>query len=95
MGVFRFGPDFYQANALVALIADGAVLSLKWPSGTLSPLIALSRDHFIDRTYWQEVQIERGPDGSAKSILYDRFRGVATESAYGGVPSATEQGSQK
>jgi D-alanyl-D-alanine carboxypeptidase len=94
-GVFHFGPDFYQANAQVALIADDAMLSMRWPSGSVSPLIPLSRDRFIDRSYWQDVQIERAPDGSAKSILYDGFRGLPAESTSGGVPGPNGQGSQK
>jgi hypothetical protein len=55
----------------------------------------LSRDRFIDRSYWQDVQIERAPDGSAKSILYDGFRGLPAESTSGGVPGPNGQGSQK
>ena len=75
-GTFLFGPDFYQANAEVILVDDGAKLSLHWPSGDISPLIPTSQDRFMDRAYWEEVKLERDPSGSPKSILYGHFRGT-------------------
>ncbi len=75
-GTFQFGPEFYQPNAEVTLTADGASLSLRWPSGETSPLIALGPDHFVDRAYWEKVDIEREASGLPKGILYDNFRGA-------------------
>ena len=77
-GTFQFGPDFYQPNAEVRLVAKGAELSLHWPSGDESPLIPLGRDHFMDRGYWEEVSIERDAKGAPKTLIYDRFRGDAS-----------------
>ena len=77
-GTFQFGPDFYQPNAEVVLIASGSELSMRWPSGAISPLIPLSRDHFLDRSYWAEIHIERDAAGLPKAIVYDHFRGNAT-----------------
>jgi len=74
-GKFRFGPDFYQANADVALVANGPELSLRWPSSDVSPLIPLGRDRFMDRSYWEEVRIERDAEGGPKALVYGRFRG--------------------
>jgi CubicO group peptidase (beta-lactamase class C family) len=76
-GTFLFGPDFYQPNAEVTLAGAGSELSLRWPSGEISPLIPVSADHFIDRAYWEDVALERDVAGSVRSILYDRFRGSA------------------
>ncbi len=77
-GTFQFGPDFYQPNAEVALIANGSELSLRWPSGDTSPLIPLGRDRFMDRSYWEEIDIERDAAGLPKTIIYDHFRGNVT-----------------
>ena len=78
-GTFRFGPDFYQPNAKMSAVATGRELSLQWPSGDLSPLIPISADHFIDRSYWEDVRIERDASGRPATLLYGRFSGtVAT-----------------
>jgi D-alanyl-D-alanine carboxypeptidase len=77
-GKFQFGPDFYQPNAVVAVIASGSELSMRWPSGDISPLIPLNRDRFVDRAYWEEINIERDADGLPKTIVYGHFRGNAT-----------------
>lgn len=76
---FQFGADFYQPNALVALIANRRELSMRWPDGSISPLIPVSRDHFIDRTYWEEVKIERDAIGNLSALLYGRFQGRLTK----------------
>jgi CubicO group peptidase (beta-lactamase class C family) len=79
-GIFQFGPDFYQANATVALVANGRELSLRWPSGSSSALIPVDRDRFIDRSYWEEVRIERDGSGRPAALVYDRFKGTASNS---------------
>ncbi|HZQ67688.1 MAG TPA: serine hydrolase domain-containing protein [Terriglobales bacterium] len=76
-GTFQFGPDFYQPSAQVKLIASGSDLGLRWPSGDLSPLIPLGRDRFVDRAYWQDVNIERDATGRPVALKYDRFTGQA------------------
>ena len=78
IGGFQFGPDFYQANARVALIANDGELSLRWPSGDLSPLLPVEKDRFIDRSYWQDVTIERDRAGKPVALVYDRFRGTVS-----------------
>jgi D-alanyl-D-alanine carboxypeptidase len=77
-GTFRFGADFYQPNAEVSLIAIGSELALRWPSGDQSPLIPLGRDHFKDRSYWEDVSIERDAKGTPMAAVYGRFRGEAS-----------------
>jgi CubicO group peptidase (beta-lactamase class C family) len=79
-GIFQFGPDFYQANAKVMLIAKDRELFLSWPSGSITALLPVQRDHFIDRSYWQDIRIERDDDGKPIALVYDRFRGVAISS---------------
>lgn len=78
-GTFQFGPDFYQANAKVTLTAAGRELSMQWPSRETSTLIPLGRDHFVDRSYWEEVTIERDESGQPTALVYDHFRGTATQ----------------
>ena len=56
---------------------DGPELHLRWPSGDVSALIPLSRDHFIDRSYWADVAIERDASGHPALLSYDRFHGKA------------------
>jgi hypothetical protein len=77
-GTFQFGPDFYQPNAKVTLIANDRELSLRWPSGDLSALLPVERDRFVDRSYWQEVRMERDDGGNPIALVYDRFRGRAS-----------------
>ena len=76
---FQFGADFYQPDAVVALIANRRELSMRWPDGSISPLIPVSPDHFIDRSYWEEVKIERDAMGNLSALLYDRFQGRLTK----------------
>ena len=78
-GSFQFGPDFYQKNAKIELTAIGNGLSLRWPSGELSPLIPTDQDHFIDRNYREPVKIERDSSGKQSALIYDRFRGFSTK----------------
>jgi CubicO group peptidase (beta-lactamase class C family) len=77
-GTFQFGPDFYQPNARVTLIANGPELWLRWPSGDVSALLPLERDHYIDRSYWEEVRIERDSSGKPTALVYDHFHGTAS-----------------
>jgi hypothetical protein len=79
-GTFQFGPNFYQANAKVDLIAHGQELSMRWPSSDVSALIPLGHDRFVDRSYWEEVTIERNASGRPAVLVYDQFRGTALES---------------
>jgi D-alanyl-D-alanine carboxypeptidase len=75
-GVFQFGPDFYQKNAKVELFANEAAgVSLRWPSGDISALIPLAKDHFVDRSYWENVSIERDATGTPRVLMYGQFRG--------------------
>jgi len=74
-GVFRFGSDFYQPNAMVALTVDGEGLFMHWPSGEASALIPVAKDHFVDRAYWEEVIIQHDSSGNPNALLYGEFRG--------------------
>ena len=77
-GTFQFGADFYQANAKVTLIANGRDLWLRWPSGDHSALLPVEQDRFVDRSYWQDVRIERDSAGKPIALVYDRFRGLVS-----------------
>jgi CubicO group peptidase (beta-lactamase class C family) len=74
-GTFKFGPDFYQPNAELKLVASGDGLFLQWPSETTA-LIPLGGDHFVDRSYWIEVRLERDSEGTVVSLSFDHFRGT-------------------
>ena len=76
-GNFRFGPDFYQPNALISITANNGELSLRWPDGSSSPLIPIDRDRFIDRSYWEAVALERDNTGHPQVLTYGEFRGKA------------------
>jgi CubicO group peptidase (beta-lactamase class C family) len=77
-GHFQFGADFFQPNAEVALIASDRELSMRWPTGELSPLIPVGPDHFVDRSYWEDVVIKRDSSGKPSALVYDRFEGKST-----------------
>jgi CubicO group peptidase (beta-lactamase class C family) len=72
---FTFPADFYQPNATLTFVKNGAEMFLRWPSGDLSPLIPIDRDHLIDRAYWEPVNILRDDRGYPRAITYDRFEG--------------------
>jgi hypothetical protein len=76
LGSFRFGADFFQSNATLLVVADGAGVALRWPSGDLSPLIPLSPDRFIDRTYWEPVRLDRDAGGHPAALVYGGYRGA-------------------
>ena len=80
---FAFGSDFYQPGATLAVEAAGGELFLRWPTGDRSPLIALDRDHLIDRAYWQRITVTRDSGGRAVALSYDRFRGTAVSGGGG------------
>jgi CubicO group peptidase (beta-lactamase class C family) len=75
-GTFQFGADFYQKNAQLTIIPVPGGLALRWPGGDLSPLIPQSPDHFIDRSYWEPVTLERDPAAHPSVLVYDRFHGT-------------------
>ncbi len=77
IGTFQFGPDFYQANATVSLVARRLELAMRWPSGETSVLLPLGSDRFVDRSYWTEVKLERDASGAPAALIYDQFRGTA------------------
>jgi CubicO group peptidase (beta-lactamase class C family) len=79
-GSFQFGPDFYQPNAALTLTVEGGELHLHWPSDYVTALIPLGRDHFVDRSYWVEVKVERDAAGHSVSLSYDHFQGKAARS---------------
>jgi len=76
-GTFQFGADFYQPNAQLAVIVEGQELSLRWPGGSVSPLIPVARDQFVDRSYWEQVRIERDAAGKPTGLAYGSFHGSA------------------
>jgi CubicO group peptidase (beta-lactamase class C family) len=80
-GGFQFGADFYQPNAKVIVKREGEELFLYWPSGDRSALIPLERDHFVDRSYWERVSIERDETGRAAVLVYGQFQGRASPPA--------------
>lgn len=73
---FRFGADFYQPNALLHLAADSDGWVLRWPDQSLTPLIPVGPDRFVDRAYWQDVVLQRDAQGRLTGLTYDRFTGA-------------------
>jgi CubicO group peptidase (beta-lactamase class C family) len=76
-GTFQFGPDFYQPNAKLEVIADGQGLSIRWPGASLSALLPVDRDQFMDRSYWTPIKLERDAAGQPAVLVYGTFRGTA------------------
>jgi CubicO group peptidase (beta-lactamase class C family) len=75
-GTFRFAADFFRPGAAITLRVAGDGLELDWGSGTVSPLIPVSNDRFIDRSYWETVSIERDRSGIPIALQYGTYRGV-------------------
>ncbi|HVH70842.1 MAG TPA: serine hydrolase domain-containing protein [Candidatus Dormibacteraeota bacterium] len=76
-GTFQFGSDFYQSNAQLTVITEGQGLLLRWPGASLSALIPVGRDQFMDRSYWEPVKLERDAAGQPTFLAYGSFRGAA------------------
>jgi D-alanyl-D-alanine carboxypeptidase len=72
---YHFDADFYQPDATLILDICAGDASLRWPSGDITFLIPIARDHFIDRSYWEPVSIHRSEEGRVESLIYDRFVG--------------------
>ena len=72
---FQFGPDFYQKNAVLTITPSDTGVTLDWPSGDRSALIPLGRDTYVDRSYWQDVHIDRDTGGQPIALRYGEFRG--------------------
>jgi hypothetical protein len=72
---FRFPVDFYQTNAELTMFSRNDDTFLRWPSGDLSPLIPISADEWVDRSYWEPVRLDRDPNGVPAALYYERFRG--------------------
>lgn len=73
--LFRFPVDFYQPKAEMTIFSRDGDTFLRWPSGNLSPLIPIGADEWVDRSYWQQVRLNRDPSGVPVALYYDRFRG--------------------
>lgn len=91
-GTFQFGPDFYQPNAKLILKVNDSELSLRWPSGDDSALIPVDRDYFLDRSYWEEVKIERDALSQPSALVYGHFHGKALGPAGLGVELYVRRG---
>ena len=78
---YRFGADFFQANATLQLEVHGLDASLHWPSGETTFLIPVSKDHFVDRSYWEPVSLQRSADLQVETLMYDRFIGRRLDTA--------------
>ena len=74
-GVFRFGKDFYQPEAALRLRVENNDAFLQWPQGSVSALIPVGNDRFIDRSYWVVVELVRSPESQAVRLKYDHFVG--------------------
>ena len=77
VGTFQFGADFYQPSAQLDVAEEGQELSLRWPASSVSPLIPVARDQFVDRSYWEQVKIERDAAGKPVGLAYGSFYGSA------------------
>jgi hypothetical protein len=62
---------------LIKLTVSGAELHLIWPSSDISPLIPQGRDHFVDRSYWEDVKLDRDGSGHIVRLHYGQFEGRA------------------
>ena len=70
VGAYRFGPDFYRANATVRFHArEGHLFNGE------SWLIPAGGTTFIHRTYWSTLTFERDEEGAVVRLLYDDFVG--------------------
>lgn len=77
-GTFQFGGDFFQPNAQLEVVVKDSELSIRWPGGSYSPLIPMNTEHFVDRSYWEPVTIERSASGEPSALVYGDFRGRAS-----------------
>jgi CubicO group peptidase (beta-lactamase class C family) len=76
-GTFQFGSDFYQKNARMELKPAEGYVSLVWPGGSVSALIPLEKDRFMDRSYWESVSIERDAAGTPAVLRYGEYKGTS------------------
>jgi hypothetical protein len=84
-GHYRFNADFYQPNAELTLAINGSDVALTWPTGDVTYLIAIAKDEFIDRSYWQRVSVRRGHDAEVQTLVYSGF--IGRKSSIQGPPA--------
>lgn len=72
---FQFPADFYQPNAVITVESRQREVSVRWPTGDLSPLVSTGTDHYVDRAYGVPVEMVRDATGQPLSLKYDRFTG--------------------
>jgi CubicO group peptidase (beta-lactamase class C family) len=85
LGGYVFGKSFDRPGTLT-LLRDKGGAGLRWPDGEVSPLIPLGPDKFVDRTYWEPVEIRRGPDGRPVELLYEGAAGKKAAASPGSEP---------
>jgi hypothetical protein len=68
----------FIAAAVLRLVDEGK-LGLDAHVGEFVPGIPtlLGRDKFVDRSYWEQVKVERDADGQPAGLAYGDFQGTA------------------
>jgi len=75
VGSFKFGADFYRANATLELVAAPDGLTLRWPGGPDSPVLIVDDHHFLDRHYWTRFSVVDDGNGHASQLIFGKFTG--------------------
>ncbi len=69
-GAYKFGPDFYRANATVVFSNQNGHLF-----NNDSWMIPAGERSFVHRTYWSTITFAPAEAGKAPSVKYDSFTG--------------------
>ena len=74
-GSYKFGANFYQADATLILSVKNGNAMLHWPSAETTALVPVDGGDYIDRAYWVPVSFHRNTEGAATELIYAGFSG--------------------
>ena len=74
-GEYKFGPDYYVPNALMAVRANDGQLETA-VGEYVFPLVQISASKFLMRSFWIPADFTIGADGTATELVIDGRKGV-------------------
>ena len=73
-GRFQMPPDFYTPNLVLDFQDRGDYLEATSPNGSTNIIYPAGGDHFVDRTFWAELDFVRDAGGTVTGFTYKLLR---------------------
>jgi CubicO group peptidase (beta-lactamase class C family) len=69
-GRYKFGPDFYRANAEVEVRMKDGSLAIVWSESYISALRPLAKAAFLDRAFWATILFQTDTAGRVTGFIW-------------------------